>query len=459
MNFKNLSEQYQEEFLKKASRLLSIQSVYEESETYPYGEAIDQALQEMLSIGKEDGFATKNVDGQAGHIEYGEGEEILGILGHLDVVPAGNGWSTPPFEPTVIDGKLYGRGAQDDKGPVMAAYIAMKLLKDQGFKPNKRVRLIVGTDEERDWQGIEHYFAKEEMPKFGFTPDASFPVIHAEKGLLDAYITCTLPNDEKALVTIQNLKAGGRLNMVPDEATTVLISDYNLYEGFDQFLKEKQLDGHIENLGNQYKLTIEGHSVHASTPEQGSNAITSLLSYLCTLPTGESCQKTLTEIKEAFESTDGSGMKIDQSDQDSGALTLNLGSLQITKEQSCQVGFNLRYPVTSNHEEIIQKLEHFAEQLNGEFKIYDHLQALYLEKDHPFIQTLLRVYNDVTGEEATAKSMGGATYARSLEAGVAYGALFNHSPDTAHQKDEHVLLSDMKKAIEIYATAIYELTK
>lgn len=189
MNFNSLSHQYESEFIEKTMKLIRIPSVYKFNGDYPYGEPIDQALQTMLKIAEEDGFKTKNIEGHAGHIEFGQGEEILGILGHLDVVPAGEGWETDPFSPVIKDGNLYGRGAQDDKGPVMAAYIAMKLLKQQGFQPNKRVRLILGTDEERDWQGIEHYFKHEDMPEFGFSPDASFPVINAEKGLLDTYIT------------------------------------------------------------------------------------------------------------------------------------------------------------------------------------------------------------------------------------------------------------------------------
>ncbi|WP_079478407.1 dipeptidase PepV [Halobacillus salinus] len=459
MDIKQLSERYEQEYLDKVFRLLSIPSVYEEDDSYPYGKAVHDALEKMLEIGNQDGFSTKNVDGHAGHIEFGEGEEILGILGHLDVVPAGKGWSTPPFEPTVRDGKLYARGAQDDKGPVMAAYMAMKLLKDQGFEPNKRIRLIVGTDEERDWKGIDHYFSKEEMPELGFTPDASFPVIHAEKGLLDGYISFSLEEQGDPLVSIQNLEAGDRLNMVPDEAQTVLIASYDLHEDFEYFLQENELQGEIENIGNQYKLTVKGHSVHASKPELGTNAIRSLLKFMLTLPLADQVLETLKSVYHGFEQTDGSGLGLSLSDEVSGPLTVNLGSLHITKEYEVKLGLNLRYPVTADQDNVLRRLEEFADKVDGEFEVYDHLKSLYLEKDHPFIQTLLRVYNDITGEEETVQSMGGATYARSLSAGVAYGAMFKHSPDTAHQKDEHVLIADMVRAIEIYATAIYELTK
>ncbi|MGI8316740.1 dipeptidase PepV [Halobacillus mangrovi] len=460
MNMNRLSQEYEQEFLDKVTKLLEIPSVYEQSESYPLGKPIDDALRTMLSIAEEDGFTTKNVDGRAGHVEFGEGEEVLGILGHLDVVPAGKGWSTPPFEPVLKDGKLYARGAQDDKGPVMAAYIAMKLLKEQGFKPKKRVRLIVGTDEERDWKGMEYYFTKEEMPAFGFSPDATFPVIHAEKGLLDFYMTYNLnqetgSNSDPALLKITG---GDRLNMVPDEASAVVRSDKHLDAQFREFLRDHGLEGTLEKSHQETRIIVKGKSVHASKPETGVNAITGLVSFLLTLPLSNNDVALLSTIQQSVGKTDGSGLQLEQLDKESGPLTMNVGSIDWNRDQ-CQIGVNLRYPVSADPEVILSTLKKSAHENGGELEVYDHLKALYMDKDHHFVQTLLRVYNDATDEAQSAISIGGATYARALKAGVAYGALFASSPDTAHQKDEHVLLSDMLKAIEIYAASIYELTR
>ncbi|ARI76754.1 dipeptidase PepV [Halobacillus mangrovi] len=460
MNMNLLSQEYEQEFLNKVTKLLEIPSVYEESVSYPFGKPIDDALRMMLTIAEKDGFTTKNVDGRAGHVEFGEGEEVLGILGHLDVVPAGKGWSTPPFEPVLKEGKLYARGAQDDKGPVMAAYIAMKILKDQGFKPKKRIRLIVGTDEERDWKGMEYYFAREEMPAFGFSPDATFPVIHAEKGLLDFYMTYNLNQETDSTSDAELLKitGGDRLNMVPDEAFALVRSDKELYTHFHEFLRDHGLEGTLEKSHEENTIIVKGKSVHASKPETGVNAITGLVSYLLTLPLSKKDAALLSTIQQTFEKTDGSGLQLEQTDNESGPLTMNVGSIEWNRNQ-CQVGVNLRYPVTADPEGILSTLRKAAHENLGELEVYDHLRALYIDKDHHFVQTLLRVYNDATGEEESAISIGGATYARALKAGVAYGALFASSPDTAHQNDEHVLLSDMIKAIEIYAASIYELTK
>ncbi|WP_281975855.1 dipeptidase PepV [Halobacillus litoralis] len=459
MNFNTLSKDYKEEYIKKAFELLKIPSVFEESDRYPYGKAIDDVLDKALSIAEDDGFVTKNVDGHGGHIEFGEGEDLIGILGHLDVVPAGEGWSSNPFEPVVKDNKLYARGAQDDKGPVMAAYIAMKLLKDQGFHPKKRVRLILGSDEERDWKGIEYYFKEEEMPAVGFTPDASFPVIHAEKGLLDCFITFEMEDRKDGKIEILQLAGGDRLNMVPEEATAVLkTADNNLKKKLKEYKEKENIEALLEVKDGRGIVKVKGKAVHASKPEEGQNAITGLLGFLLELPLSSTEKGVIRKIHKAFLMTDGEGLDIKRSDKVSGPLTSNLGSIEF-HEGTCKVGFNLRYPVTVEYETVLECLERVVSKMNGTLKVYDHLPSIHLDKGHPFVETLLDVYNSVTGERLSAHTIGGATYARALDAGVAYGALFADSPDTAHQKDEHVLLDDMVRAIEIYATCIYELTK
>lgn len=457
MDFHALSKKYEKEYLEKVIELLKIPSVFEEDREYPYGKPIHDALEKMLSIGKEDGFITKNVDGHGGHIEFGDGDEVIGVLGHLDVVPAGAGWTTPPFDPVIHDGKLYARGAQDDKGPVMAAYIAMKILKEQGFQPKKRIRLILGTDEERDWKGIDYYFKNETMPSLGFTPDASFPVIHAEKGLLDSYMTYPVPENDGETKVI-SVQGGDRLNMVPDEAVAWVESHLNVEEIFNDYLAQHKLEGSVKAADGRFEVKMKGKAVHASKPQEGRNAITELLRFLQSLPLHGEYELFIQKVYQAFETTDGKGLNVKQMDDVSGPLTSNLGSIAMD-EYTCKLGFNLRYPVSADYGAIDQNLKELAANNKGTYEVYDHLASIHLEKDHPFVKTLLSVYNKVTDEEAAAKTMGGATYARALEAGVAFGALFEDSPDTAHQKDEHVRISDMMKAIQIYSESLYELTR
>ncbi|UOQ46103.1 dipeptidase PepV [Halobacillus salinarum] len=459
MNFEKQSRSYEKEFIQNVSKLLVIPSIYEEDKNYPYGKPIHEALTTMLNIGKEDGFKVKDVDGHAGHIEFGEGEEVIGILGHLDVVPPGEGWSTEPFTPELKDGKLYARGAQDDKGPVVAAYMAMKLLKNEGFQPKKKVRLILGTDEERDWKGIEHYFSQEEMPVFGFSPDAAFPVIHAEKGLIDGYFTFSSnkPSAGKEAIELISIEAGDRLNMVPDYAEAILSTSKDIPSMLEGFLSKSEADGKTVVKEGRFHVSIEGKSVHPSKPAQGVNAIVELLRFLKDLPIKESLL--FQSLYSSFSSTSGEQAGLALQDNVSGSLTLNLGSLTYSTPSSLKLGINLRYPVTERGEDVIKLLQQIADNHEGSFELYDHLAPLYVEKDHPYVETLMNVYNKTVTNKAEPVAIGGATYARVLETGVAFGALFEESPDTAHQKDEHVRIKDMVKSIAIYADAIYQLTK
>ncbi|MFC7320267.1 dipeptidase PepV [Halobacillus campisalis] len=457
MYIASISERYQKEYVEKLFPLLEIPSVYEKSSQFSYGKPIDDALNYILDLGEKDGFIVKNVNGHAGHIEFGQGEEIIGILGHLDVVPAGGGWETDPFKPVLKEDKIYARGVQDDKGPVMASYMAMKMLKDQGFLPKKKVRLIVGTDEERDWKGIEHYFKHEKMPEFGFSPDASFPVIHAEKGLIDAYIN--FPAAHEHTDYIHSFTSGDRLNMVPDEAKAVLHLSSDVSSKYNNFLKDKAVTGDFFVEGSFIHLTLNGEAAHASTPEKGLNAALYLLEFLLEAGLNKKHQAAVQQLVASFRSVTGEGIDCAIHDEPSGALTCNLGSVHWVNGKKCEAGVNIRYPVTYESDHVIGKLQLLASKEGAELIIHDHIQALYIEKEHPNVQTLLKVYNNVTGESADPLSMGGATYARSLDSGVAFGALFKDSPDFAHQKNEHVRMEDMKKAMLIYARSIYELTK
>ena len=173
-------ENYKNEIIKTTQELIQIPSTHSNSDdpSKPFGENINKSLEYMLNLGNKLGFRTKNIDGYCGYIEFGEGNELIGIIGHLDVVPEGDNWIFPPFSGTISDNKIFGRGAIDDKGPVVSSLYAMKIVKDN-YKINKRVRLILGLNEERDWQCINYYKEHEELPTIGFSPDADFPCIYA----------------------------------------------------------------------------------------------------------------------------------------------------------------------------------------------------------------------------------------------------------------------------------------
>ncbi|SIS52566.1 dipeptidase PepV [Salimicrobium flavidum] len=438
------------EFEQRLERLIRIPSVYSD-DSPPFGKNVQEVLREFLKIGEEDGFMTENTEDYAGHIEFGEGEELFGILAHLDVVPAGNGWSVPPFELTKKNGSLYGRGVQDDKGPLIAAYMAMKSLKEEGFVPKKRVRLIAGTDEEREWKGIEYYFKKQEMPDFGFTPDAVFPVIHAEKGLLDFQLKLEVsPETTEQTTCVQQIEAGERLNMVPDTAEVTL-----LHKG-EETLEFPEAEK-VNSNGEEITVVYKGVSAHGSTPQRGENAILKAIDSLSCLSLPSAQKEAVLWLKEHLVEKDGDGLGIRSEDDVSGELTMNLGKLFVSGE-SWEAGLNVRYPVTRSYDELLTKLKRNLPDWIT-FTETDHMPSLFVPREHAGVQALLNSYRHVTGRSSGVEAIGGATYARVLKTGVAFGAIFPESPDTAHQADEMVRSEDMSQAIEIYKNAIYEWTK
>ena len=453
-----------DDFLRETKELLDIESVYDEetiSEGAPMGKGIQKALDYMLKLGEKDGLTPKNVGGYAGHLEMGQGEDLVGILCHLDVVPAGDGWSHDPFDAIVKDGKIFARGSIDDKGPTMAAYYAMKIVKELGLPMNKRVRMILGTDEESQWRCVDHYFAKEEMPTMGFAPDADFPIIYAEKGILDFKFKQKYSgNENNGEYTLASFSSGRRVNMVPDYAKAVVNGLVVSNEDFQTFLKNKGCTGSITEENGSLIFEVEGVSVHGMEPNLGKNAGIALATYLNKLSFNTQAAEFLNFVTTYFED-DSRGKKLGVAFNDdiTGDLTINLGILQYTNEDGGEFGSTLRYPVTTDIKNVITTLAKRAEETGFTYVEGKNSGPHHVPQDHPLIQTLQKVYEEQMGEEAKLLSIGGGTYARSLSAGVAFGPLFLGKPEVAHQKDEYAEVDDLLKATAIYAQAIAELIK
>ncbi|KAA0741986.1 dipeptidase PepV [Bacillus sp. AY3-1] len=446
-------------------QFLQIKSVWEEEsakEGAPFGEGVEKALSFMLHKGETEGFASKNLEGYAGHLEMGQGEELVGILCHVDVVPEGDGWTTPAYSADIRDGKIFARGAIDDKGPTMAAYYAMKIVKELGLPLSKRVRMILGTDEESNWKCVDHYFKNEEMPTIGFAPDADFPIINAEKGISDIQVVQSGSEEKKGTYELVSFESGRRLNMVPDFAEAIITGeDVNaLTVAYEEYLQTAKKIGEAIVEGNTVTLQIKGISAHGSTPEKGENAGLLLANFLTTVALDGKGSSFASFVTETFKGDIlGEKAGISYKDDISGPLTVNVGRLSYTKENGGNLGLNVRYPVTTNFDEMIAKLKEYVG--NHGFKVADYSNSRphHVDKDHVLIRTLQRVYEEQTGEKAELLAIGGGTYARSLKAGVAFGPLFPGKEELAHQKDEYIEIEDLLKATAIYAQAIHELAK
>ncbi|MFK4465728.1 dipeptidase PepV [Bacillus sp. RC252] len=454
-----------DDLIRDTQKFLQIKSVWEEEsakEGAPFGEGVEKALSFMLHKGEAEGFASKNLEGYAGHLEMGQGEELVGILCHVDVVPEGDGWTTPAYSADIRDGKIFARGAIDDKGPTMAAYYAMKIVKELGLPLSKRVRMILGTDEESNWKCVEHYFKNEEMPTIGFAPDADFPIINAEKGISDIQVVQSGGEEKEGTFKLISFESGRRLNMVPDFAEAVITGeDVNtLTVAYEEYLQTAKKIGKAIVEGKTVTLQIKGISAHGSTPEKGENAGLLLVNFLTKVSLDGKGASFASFVTETF-TGDIIGEKagISYKDDISGPLTVNVGRLSYSQENGGNLGLNVRYPVTTNFEETIAKLKEYVGTHGFEVADYSNSRPHHVDKDHTLIRTLQRVYEEQTGEKAELLAIGGGTYARSLKAGVAFGPLFPGKEELAHQKDEYIEIEDLLKATAIYAQAIHELAK
>ncbi|WP_028125303.1 dipeptidase PepV [Eremococcus coleocola] len=461
-------ESRKEDLFKDLFRLLKIDSVRDDAaatEETPVGPGPKAALDEFLKMAQEDGFQTQAFGPWAGRVEIGAGDELMGILGHVDVVPAGSGWDTDPFEPQIINDRIYARGSSDDKGPTVGAYFALKLLRELGHTFNKRVHLIVGTDEESGWQCMDYYFKHAEMPDFGFSPDAEFPIINGEKGNVSAAIDTKDSQVLEGDLKLIEFKAGLRPNMVPESAFAVLEvlkGDIDFQADFDQFLAENDLKGNLSVDGKQVSITVVGKSAHGSTPHKGVNGATQLGRFLSQYRFDDQAAENFVQVlsHELFEGFDGSKVGVSHHHDVMGDVSMNIGIANYDAEKGGHIDVNFRYPEGTEPDTMLGQMEkalgHYA---SLQVSMGHHKDPHYVPADDPLVETLLDVYHKQTGFEAHEQSIGGGTYGRLMPRGVAYGALFPDSIDVMHQANEFLAVEDLLRATAIYAEAIYRLTK
>ena len=460
IDFKQEVLNHKEDLLKDLFELLSVRSILgtDITEETPFGSGPREALDLILSFGERDGYKTKLVENKAGHIEVGQGEELFGILGHVDVVPVVEAdWTSHPFKPEIRDGKIFARGSLDDKGPTMAAYYAVKLLDKLGVKWNKRVRVIVGSDEETGFRCVEAYFKHEEQPASGFTPDAMFPLVYAEKAraTFDHKLKF-VDEDGQYNYKLVKFNGGQVLNMVVASAKAELEGEASdIKEKFENFLAQEKLEGEVE-VGNTIKLTLKGKAAHGSTPQYGINGATKLAEFLSTLGLDNNGKNFVDYIVEKLANDPfGEKLGINYSDDEMGEATYNYGILEYDLERKIGlVSTDCRHP----------KKFDLVDRLNGikvdniDIEVTSTKEAHYVPKDDELVTTLMDVYRKHTGDTKNdAFVLGGGTYARCLKKGVAFGLLFPGKEDTMHQANEYLEVEDLLLATAIYAEGIYKL--
>lgn len=456
MELKDLVERQREALLKTLGKSIRIPSVREEDDSgYPYGAKIQECLEFMLDTGKGLGFTAENLDNQAGWCEYGAGEEMVAVLGHLDVVPAGEGWSGDPFSGDIREGKVFGRGSIDDKGPTVAALYALRALKESGLPLRRRIRILMGTNEETGSADMKYYLAHGgEKPVMGFTPDGGYPLINGEKGIVNVTFSHCL--HQLGPVRLKKISGGSAPNVVPAFAAAELECPGEMLEKIHAALPEKT--SYVPISGG-VRLEARGVSAHGSTPEQGENAIGRLLLALDALPLEGELKEVVHFLAEKIGmETGGESLGIALQDEVSGRLTFNLGTVQ-GDEKGLTCCVNYRYPVTKTLADCGPKLQAELEAGGFHMEKQTHKASLYTSPESELVTKLLRVYGEETGLPASPISIGGGTYAKAMPNIVAFGPVFPGDELREHKPDEFIEVDRLMQNTQIMARAMYELAK
>lgn len=405
------------EMIEALQKLVSFQSIAkEEGPEYPYGKEVCGAKEYVLALAKSFGMRVTDVPGKYAYLEIGEGPRLIGILSHLDVVPAGDGWTQDPFGGEIVDGKIYGRGTTDDKGPTIAVLYAMKALKEKPTLP-ARIRLILGqTEENGEWRDIEAYTDAEEIPECGFTPDGDFPAIQNELGAM--VFRVQMPQSG----FLQG-EGGTAPNMVPARAWVK--TEFGTYEA-------------------------SGKACHGCAPWLGLNGISELMEKVYQAEPENRFLRMYADL--IGKTIYGEKLGIAAEDE-SGKLTLNVGLFEV-RDETATLMVDIRYPAKKNPDEISGSLVRQFSSYGASCECVYHVRPLYTPSDSPVLGALLSAYREVTGDDSRPISIGGGTYAKAMPNMVAFGPNFPGHENREHMEDEYILVEDFLKLEEIYERAL-----
>lgn len=456
MSFGSKILKYKEEMLKDLAKLVAVPSVRSEAkENMPFGENSAKALDTILKMADEMGLKTKNVDNYAGHAEYGEGEEVAAVLAHVDVVPAGEGWHTDPYTMTIRDGLCYGRGTADDKGAAIAALYGLKVLKDEKILTKRRIRAIFGAGEETASEDMTRYFEVEQLPEMGFTPDAEYGICNREKGILRMDLASAVGESS----VIVSLHGGTVCNAVPAYADAELCCSSEQFEALKQAAVKAEGTFSFEETERGGHVHSSGVASHGANPQEGINAVTRLMGLLGLVFSKQELGSLVCFVNNAIGlELDGASLGVKVSDEESGTITVNLGVCHISEKEN-RVYLDMRYPVTADGNSIAETIRKNADAFGVKATVEGHSKPLYLPEESPLISILKEAYHTVTGEETGIYSMGGGTYARSMQSrGVAFGLLFPGEPDRrVHNTDEHIEIEKFMLHAQICLEAMYQM--
>ena len=444
-----ITKQYHDDLLKNLGEFVAINSVLDEetiSKENPFGQGVTNALTYIANLAQDDGFEVRNYANKVVEIICGEGKNIT-ILAHADVVPAGTGWDQEPFQMVDHGDRLTGRGVADDKGPLLAAYYAMKAVRDNHLQGDYQIRFIVGGNEESGSAGVEYYFQKlkKPQPDFGFSPDAEYPLIFAEKGIINFEVKKKLN-----LKHVHSIHGGVASNSVIEKCDVVM--DYD--PEFITYLTDHGYKTTSLRDGDSITVTFLGVAAHGSTPELGSNAGMAAIKALAKFYTN----KDLLHLYGCYGNLQGYGLEAYANSDEMGHNTLNVGIIDWDENGEFKMIVNFRYVDRCHVDEAQYNIKEHSKPFSVDF--LSESKLLFYPKESVLVQTLLQAYQKETGDyKSTPKAIGGGTYAKEADNVVAFGAEFPGWNSYMHSPGEQVKKADLFKSISIYAKAIVDLGK
>lgn len=444
---KDFVEKNYENMLQDLKDLVKHNSVYAEDEK-PFGKENRAVLEEAIRIMKDKGFETGNVDYYACYGEIGQGEQTIGIVAHLDIVPAGEGWDSDPFEVVQKGDRLYGRGVSDDKGAAVASMYAMKYLLDNGYPFKKKVRLILGCNEETGSKCMQHYVEKCGHVDLGFTPDGSFPGIYAEKGMISGLL-------KGRNTKIIDIKGGEARNIVCKKVECTVPNGSFDEDRFKKFLMDNRITFEIEKDENT-KLTVHGVAAHGASPDLGVNAINYLFEALYEADFNDSYVNFF--HKYIGLCLHGEKMDFESIKDEATDTSTNIG-IVYKEGNEINATVDMRFAIEASVAKAKALLDVVKDDEN-EFVFLGGIEPLFFKQDSPMIQAMIKAYQDVTGDtESKMKAIGGGTYAKSIHNIIAFGCGFEKDKDNIHNANESMAIDNFKKQVLIYIEAIKNLNE
>ncbi|STA98755.1 Sapep family Mn(2+)-dependent dipeptidase [Clostridium baratii] len=437
--FNKKADEYKEELIKSIRRLVKINSVEgKKLDNAPFGIGPKEALKEALRISEELGFKTKNIENAIGYAEYGESDDYIGIIGHVDIVPEGDGWNYNPFDVSIDNEKIYGRGVLDNKGPIMAVLYGMKIIKDLNLPISKKIRVIFGTNEETGFCDIPYYLKEEKPPIMGFTPDCKYPAVYGERGILDL----TIWSKKIENINIKSIKGNFKNNIVPDFAEIEFYNNVNKYD-------------------ETKTISAKGKQAPGNAPESGINAVTKLCKDILEANDFINDKEILDFIKfiykSFYENYSLSKLNINCSDEISGDLVINPYEI---KMDNGKIGISVvfRYPISYKYEDMISIIRSIIKE-GYTLSENRRMDSVCFDKDSDLLKKLKEAYEDVTGLDGTPVTTTGGTYAKVFPNIVAFGPSFPGQKGIAHNSDEYMYIEDLITNLRIYTNALYNLAK